>query len=89
MSASDDFVDRIFGVDRPTKIQRRKSNIKRSEKSDEAWKHNGLLGSNSMMMNHLRNVINSLTTTDNSKALARDMLNDAFNLGQMLKQRKK
>ena len=60
----------------------------RSPKSDRAFKHNAHLGSNAMMMSHLRNVIASDTTTHQAKQLAQMMIQMGGQLGLELKKRK-
>ena len=60
----------------------------RSPKSDRAYRHNALSGSNAMMMGHLQNVLSSDTTTHQAKQLAQMMFSMGGQLGLELKNRK-
>ncbi len=60
----------------------------RSPKSDRAHRHNGLLGSQAMMMQFCQSVLDSDTTTPQAKQLALMIFQIGGQLGLELKTRK-
>lgn len=62
--------------------------MKRHPNQDRAHRHNALLGSNAMMVQHLLAVTRSPTATDQAKTTAQAMLVYADVLGHELRTRK-
>jgi hypothetical protein len=54
----------------------------------ERWRHNGHMGSARMMVQNCRSILNSPTATDEAKAIAVRIENDAEMLGEALRTRK-